>query len=90
MSINSCDLKRNRLLGSVNPNPAFMTNTVHFFLAEELIDTGEKHLDEHEETETQFWDWNEVEKRLGDTDFHHGIILITAWFYKKHLESHKT
>lgn len=70
-------------LGSSNPNPAFMTNTVHFFLATELRNTGAKHLDEHEATEERFWPWEEVEERLGDAEFNHGIMLNTAWFYKK-------
>ena len=35
-------------LGSVNPNPAFLTNTYTAYLAEDLVQTGSQNLDEHE------------------------------------------
>ncbi len=76
-------------LGMVNPNPAFQTNTLHCFVAYDLENLGQKRLDENEDTEERFWDWEEVRARLGDADFDHGVMLCTAWFYLRWLQTQK-
>lgn len=76
-------------LGRVNPNPAFQTNTLHCFAAYDLENLGAKRLDENEDTEERFWQWEEVRSRLGGPDFDHGVMLCTAWFYLQWLETQK-
>lgn len=76
-------------LGSVNPNPAFQTNTLHCFAAFDLKPLGEKRLDPNEDTEERFWPWSEVEPRLGGPEFDHGVMLCTAWFYLQWVQRQK-
>ena len=59
--LNKSDVK---LLGHVNPNPAFMTNTMHYFAVDldkakfEKVNTK---LDTHENITSRWVDWNEFE-----------------------------
>jgi len=76
-------------LGQVNPNPAFLSNTLYCFAGFELRNLGSKDLDENEHTEERFWDWEEVKTKLGTSEFDHGIMLSTAWFYLRWQESQK-
>ena len=41
-------------MGKINPNPAFMSVSSSFFLAEDLLYTGERNLDENEEIQVMF------------------------------------
>lgn len=55
-------------IGSVNPNPAFMTNTMHYFavdLDKAKFAQVEKKLDAHEQLTAEWVDWN---------DFYHQTI----------------
>ena len=54
-------------LGSVNPNPAFMTNTMHYFyinLDDAAFDEVEKKLDEHEQITSKWVDRDDFYEKV--------------------------
>ena len=71
-------------IGCVNPNPALFNNKVHFFLAEELIESGKQKLDEDE-----FINYMEVSKKdilegMGSEQFPHALMGTALCMYLKH------
>jgi 8-oxo-dGTP pyrophosphatase MutT (NUDIX family) len=63
-----------RKIGEFSPNPAIMSNKVHFFLAEDLVDTGRQELDADEFVETELVDIEEVKKGMGKPPFIHALM----------------
>jgi len=61
-------------IGEFSPNPAIMTNRVHFFLAENLTGTGKQSLDEDEYVEAAFIDVDEVCRGMGKPPFIHALM----------------
>ena len=68
-------------LGSVNPNPAFMTNTFTAFLAEELQQTGSQNLDEHEYVDFELIPAEDIIKRMGSGEYNNGTMLMALLYY---------
>ncbi len=68
-------------LGSVNPNPAFMTNTFTAYLAEDLVQTGSQNLDEHEFVDFELIPVQDVIKRMGSGDYSNGTMLMALMYY---------
>jgi len=72
-------------IGSTNPNPSFMTNRCHFFLAEDVAKAGAPSLDPLEEievvqvAEADLWNGSEHAKQFGQ----HAIMLAAAAAYQK-------
>ena len=62
-------------LGCANPNPALMSNRVHFFAAEDLQDTGKQHLDEDEYVEYLQIPQKEVLEKIGSEEYPHALML---------------
>ena len=71
-------------LGSFSPNPAIMSNTVHCFLAEELIPTGTQHLDPDEFVEYFTLPEEEVFEKMGSAEFPHGLMVAALQLYRQH------
>ena len=63
-------------IGSVNPNPAFMNNTLHTYLALGLEKVSDLDLDDMELLELEKIDLAEVLKNAGTGQFDNGILLI--------------
>ena len=63
-----------RKLGEFSPNPAIMSNKVHFFLAEDLVNTGAQHLDADEFVEIELVDTEEVIKGMGKPPYVHALM----------------
>jgi 8-oxo-dGTP pyrophosphatase MutT (NUDIX family) len=61
-------------IGEFSPNPAIMSNRVHFFLAEELHNTGKQDLDEDEFVEVELINTREVFRNLGNPPFIHALM----------------
>ena len=61
-------------LGEFNPNPAIMSNRVHFFLAEELTPPAEQELDEDEYVEVTALPQEEVINKLGTAPYIHALM----------------
>lgn len=71
-------------LGSCSPNPAFMANTLHIFLAEELTPLPSQSLDEHELVDVQLEDEAAVLAGLGDPPWSHALMATAAWYYARY------
>ena len=71
------------LLGSTNPNPSFMTNSVFTFRAEVLSPTGTVRLDEHEFVRVGLRPVDEVLAQVGEGEYNHGIMLMALWFWNR-------
>ena len=67
-------------IGSINPNPAFMSNESFTFLAEELTPTGNMNLDEHEMIDMELVPVREVAEEMG-TGMYNSAITIQAWYW---------
>jgi 8-oxo-dGTP pyrophosphatase MutT (NUDIX family) len=68
-------------LGVFNPNPAIMSNTVHFFLAEELNNTGRQDLDEDEYVQIETVPWQEVFNGMGKPPYIHALMGTAMALY---------
>jgi 8-oxo-dGTP pyrophosphatase MutT (NUDIX family) len=69
-------------LGSFSPNPAIMSNTMHFFLAEGLSGDGRQSLDEDEYVDVALIDVNEVIKGIGKEPYIHALIGTALALYQ--------
>ena len=63
-----------RKLGDFSPNPAIMSNRVHFFLAEDLTDTGRQELDADEFINVELIDTEEVKRGMGRPPYIHALM----------------
>lgn len=68
-------------LGKANPNPAIMSNHIHFFTAKNLIATGEQHLDKDEYVNYLRIPKNEVYKNFGNEDYQHALMMSALLRY---------
>ena len=69
-------------LGCANPNPALMTNRVHFFAAEDLVSTGIQHLDKDEFLEYGKIPVEEVYEKIGNEEYPHALMMSALLKYK--------
>jgi len=72
-----------RKIGEFNPNPAIMSNRTHFFLAENLVNTGSKSLDPDEYVETELVEIKEVMRGMGGPPFIHALMGSAMSLYLK-------
>ncbi|WP_407426759.1 NUDIX hydrolase [Treponema sp.] len=77
-------------LGNVNPNPALMRNKVHFFAAENLINTGVQHLDEDEFVEYLKIPCQEVYEKSGSEEYPHALMMSALLKYKLYKEKNSS
>ena len=63
-----------RKIGEFSPNPAIMANTVHFFLAEDLVNTGRQELDADEFVGVELVDAETVIKGMGKPPYIHALM----------------
>lgn len=68
-------------LGKMNPNPALMSNHVHFVLAEELKSTGEQNLDSDEYVEYMEIAKSEVYKSMTSPEYQHALMAAALLKY---------
>jgi len=67
-------------IGDCKPNPAFLTNTCHHFLASGVEVIKEQNLDEHEEVTIKLVPLNEVESLILNGTINHSLA-VAAWYY---------
>ncbi|MDR0524690.1 MAG: NUDIX hydrolase [Spirochaetaceae bacterium] len=73
-----------RNLGVLSPNPAMMTNRVHFFLAENLEALASQSLDEDEYVAVETVPVEEVLQNMGNPPYIHALMgTALALFYQK-------
>ena len=68
-------------IGEFSPNPAIMTNKVHFFLAEDLVSSGKQKLDEDEFVEVVCVSAEEVIKGMGKEPYVHALMGTALALY---------
>lgn len=71
-------------LGSFNPNPALFSNHVHVFLAENLIQTGKRHLDSDEFINCVELSEDEILQGMGSEQFPHALMTAALTLYFKY------
>ncbi len=71
-------------LGTVNPNPALFKNRFHVFLAEDLIQTGEQHLDADELLRYELIPVEEVLDSFGSPEYCHALMGTALALYLRH------
>lgn len=76
-------------LGRVSPNPAIMQNHFSVYLAEDLVQTGEQHLDADEFIEVEELPIAEVIRRFGDSELTHAFMGTSLAFYFRHCMENK-
>jgi ADP-ribose pyrophosphatase len=72
-------------LGAMNPNPAFMNNTFHAFLAEGLELRGAQALDEHEYLDVELVPVDAAHRTLGENPSAHALMLAALALYDRRL-----
>ena len=68
-------------LGEFNPNPAIMSNRVHFFLARDLETPGRQKLDEDEYVEVETVAVEDVMSGLGKPPYIHALMGTAVSLY---------
>ena len=77
--------KKIEKIGEFSPNPAIMSNRVHFFLAEELTNCGKQSLDEDEYVEVVLVKADEVIQGMGKEPYVHALMGSALALYNKKL-----
>ena len=70
-----------RKIGEFSPNPAIMSNKVHFFLAENLVNTGKLDLDPDEFMEVELVGTDEVFRGMGKPPYIHALMGSALTLY---------
>ncbi len=71
------------LLGSLSPNPAFMKNRSHTYLAEELEQQGEQELDIHESMRIHLVPVAEVQRLMGSGVYDNAIMAAALQLFNR-------
>ena len=71
-------------LGRVSANPALFKNHFSVFLAEDLVQTGQQHLDPDELLKYEELPIEEVIRRYGDEELTHAYMGTALAFYFRH------
>lgn len=74
-------------LGDVSPNPAFMNNRVHVFLATDLRWHKEQKLDEHEQIRYHFEPIEKVNRSMGTGAYDNGVMVIALEFFHRYSQN---
>ncbi len=76
-------------LGTIAPNPAILSNRCHFFLASEVIPTGQRELDSAEDIDIVSIDPKEIPDLIAKETLRHGIIVAALYYYELYQKSEK-
>ena len=68
-------------IGEFSPNPAIMSNKVHFFLAENLQGDGKQELDDDEYVDAVLVDIDEVKRGMGRAPYIHALMGTALMLY---------
>lgn len=68
-------------LGEVKVNPAFMTNTCYFYLAQNCRYDGQQNFDPLEEIEIETFEESEIEKMIDDGTINHSLANLCLQKY---------
>lgn len=79
-----CIAENLEYLGKMNPNPAFMANHVHVFVASNLRQTGKLHLDSDEYIHYFEMKKTEVFEKAGSPLMPHALMTAALALYRQH------
>lgn len=68
-------------IGVVEPNPAFLTNRTHTFVALDAKQTGSQRLDDHEDIEVELFPLDRVPELLADGTIRHALVMCAFAHY---------
>jgi 8-oxo-dGTP pyrophosphatase MutT (NUDIX family) len=71
-------------IGDLSPNPAFMTNAFHAFVAEGCVPSREQSLDEHEEIEVLLVPEREAIDLVAAEDNAHALMTASLFLYMRY------
>ncbi len=74
-------------LGRVSSNPALFKNHFSVFLAEDLVQTGEQHLDPDELLRYEEHPVEEIIRRYGDEELTHAYMGTALMMYFRHIRA---
>jgi 8-oxo-dGTP pyrophosphatase MutT (NUDIX family) len=69
--------------GQISPNPAFMANRCHTFIATGLHKTSAQNLDENELVDYELVSVSELEKNMGKGAYDHAIMVVAFFWYER-------
>ena len=72
-------------IGTCNPNPALFHNQIHFYLAEELTDTGSRHLDDDEVLTGTLVPIKEANSLFASGEFQNAFMGVALMLYNRHI-----
>ena len=68
-------------LGTVSPNPAIMRNVIHFYVAENLVNTGLQNLDKDEFINCIIEPVEETLQKMGHGQYSHALTSTALFLY---------
>lgn len=71
------------LIGQINPNPAYMSNCCHTYLARGLQKVSAQDLDRHEYVDMDLVPVDAVEKQMGTGLHTHAIMVVALFWYQR-------
>ncbi len=71
-------------LGVLSPNPAFMANSFHAYIAEGCVLERPQALDEHEDIEVMLVPEREAIDLVGGEDYGHALMTAALFFYARY------
>jgi len=74
--------------GRVNPNPAFMNNYTHTFVASGLSLVSAQNLDQFENVEVEAVPVRTVIQGMGTDPYGNGVMIIALWSYQRWRAEH--
>ena len=69
------------LLGSVHPNPAFLNNRCHTYLAKNVVKVKEQKQDEREDIEVLLTPLEEIPLLIGEEKITHALVLAAFYYF---------
>ena len=79
------EAKKLTYLGTCSSNPALFKNHFRAYLAEDLVPTGEQHLDDDELLNYELVPIPEAIKNFGSGDYTHAFTGTAMFFYLRHI-----
>jgi 8-oxo-dGTP pyrophosphatase MutT (NUDIX family) len=76
-----------REIAQMNANPAFQTNRLHFFLAQDLRDPGPQNLDPDEFVDVEIVPAEALIRGMGRPPFIHALMAAALSFYLRDLKA---
>jgi len=74
-------------IGTIAPNPAILSNRCHFFLASEVVPTGQRELDSAEDIEIVIIHPRQIPNLIAKETLRHGIIVAALYYYELYQKS---